>query len=571
MAIARCPEIYRFCLACTGFLVGFHSLNTKEIVRLNATQTIQLLSATVLTYAVIVWTVMQTPYPVHWDDGMYCLRAMDWATIVKDRGILRGVGRGLIYDLPGQYLPAVFITSLPGAMISGTARSMMLCQTAWFIVSQLSIYGIVRKLSSHWPAILAMFWSATITTYVLWSGQVLGEASLFGTLCLLLFLLTSWGETFDWKKALVVGLVLGIGVLTKQHFFVFGSPPVCMFVLWRFFSNRNGGTAFASHAFHLFLLIITPILVAGPWYYIHYKAVLAYAFQPTFLPHYIGESTLLQKLMAYGMVICHDTGVPFVVACVIGMAWSIGIQFFRTNAEGGRWQRFCPVLLLASGVTGFVAASSLGTPNPRFASPAELILGILAIVSFVKLWPQIGKVARSFLVLPFALQCVIGPAQLFGISLPLLLTGVELSGIYAPKDLAGTLQVVTALRDRMLPSSNVWIVGSADEMNSPLVEVMLREMGSRASVWALYGWDESEITLHEITTRIKGGDFLLCDRKAPTSSILMTKWDRELIETFQKGHEYDAISDGGREGATEVRFLLFQKQGMPISNSSHKP
>jgi hypothetical protein len=510
---------------------------------------------------------MQTPYPVHWDDGMYSLRTMDWAAIVKDRGILRGVGRGLIYDLPGQYLPAVFITSLPGAMISGTARSMMLCQTAWFIVSQLSIYGIVRKLSSHWPAILAMFWSATITTYVLWSGQVLGEASLFGTLCLLLFLLTSWGETFDWKKALVVGLVLGIGVLTKQHFFVFGSPPVCMFLLWRFFSNRKGGTAFASHAFHLFLLIITPILVAGPWYYVHYKAVLAYAFQPTFLPHYIGESTLLQRLMAYGQVVCHDTGVPFVISCVIGIAWGIGSQFLRTDAEEGRWRRFGPLLLVTSGVCGFVSAGSLGTPNPRFASPAELILGILAIVSFVKLWPQIGQVARSFLVLPFALQCVIGPAQLFGISLPLVVTGVELSGIYAPKDLAGTLQVVTVLRDSILPSSNVWIVGSADEMNSPLVEVMLREMGIRASVWALYGWDEDEMKLNDILARIKEGDLIVCDRRDSTSSPLMTRWDKELMRAFEEREDFSVLYSG-EAGSNSGRFILVQKRSTVASSTT---
>jgi hypothetical protein len=538
-------------------------VNTVKICQLAL---VVLLSA-VPAFLAVAWT----PLPVHWDDGMYSVRTMDWAEIVYQRGVVRGVGRGLIYDLPGQYLPAVFITSLPAAITCGTARAMMFCQVFWLIVSQASIYGIVRRLCSHGWALIAIFWATTITAYVYWSGQVLGEPSLFGTLSLLLFLLVAWAECFEWKKSIFVGVVLGIGVLTKQHFAVLGAAPVLLFLIWRWFRFRGPGASFKDQLTQFMLLVLTPLLVAGPWYYFHYREVLAYVFQPAFLPHAIGESGRLEKLLAYGRVVCSDTGIPFIATCVTGIVWGIANQFVSCSSSADRWKRFAPLLFVSSGAIGFYAAGSLGNSNPRFAAPAELILGILACVSLANLWPILPRWGRVMALIPFVLHCIIGPAQLVGASLPQFITGVKLSGIYSPKDLTETVRVVETLRGRYEPSSNVWIVGSADELNSPLVDVMLREKGIKASIASLYGWDESEITLDDIIARIKGGDFLLCDRKAPTSSVLMTKWDRGLIETFQNGHEYNAISDGGNGGATEPRFLLFQKQRMTSSNSSPKP
>lgn len=166
--------------------------------------------------------------------------------------------------------------------------SLMTATASWSLVTQLFALRLVSFLFAFAGLMIGLYASVIYSPPTLRRSMLLGfllypliapmffaEFARLGndSLCLLLFgmiwaVLLRWLEDeYDSKRSLLLGILLGLGLLTKAFFLpiTFG---IGLFVLFRIWCERSDQKLFRSR-FKQFTLMFTPLLLIGGSWYVH--------------------------------------------------------------------------------------------------------------------------------------------------------------------------------------------------------------------------------------------------------------------------------------------------------------
>lgn len=241
----------------------------------------------VIILAAIRWS-LDHPFGIHWDEAAY------FNDVGGDVQRARGM---LLIRLAGRILkgyghpPAYRIIALPFLTLAGfhttVARMVsLLC----FALSSWFIYLATRRIASRAAAAIAVLVFCLSPEVVSASIFFSTDAPLYlSTAATLYYVFVFWSKGSRSNTWIGFGLAMGLGFLAKTSFFIVGLPVLAFWLLLGSLKSRViDGPAAQWRAGAL------AILVAAPWWFLHFKTELAYGqYARNFTPNSLGTPSLM--------------------------------------------------------------------------------------------------------------------------------------------------------------------------------------------------------------------------------------------------------------------------------------
>ncbi|MDD5130156.1 MAG: glycosyltransferase family 39 protein [Candidatus Omnitrophica bacterium] len=150
-----------------------------------------------------------------------------------------------------DFKPPLFFLTASASLCFGINKvNMVMSNLLYFTILLFATYGIGRKLYSHKAGLLGAFLVSMFPTIFAFSRVLMTDFSLTAmvTLTYYLFLLNNFKSL---KFALLTGLIIGLGSLTKQAYFIFFIPALAYFFLQK--ENLKSLTTLRNFVFTLIL------------------------------------------------------------------------------------------------------------------------------------------------------------------------------------------------------------------------------------------------------------------------------------------------------------------------------
>lgn len=276
--------------------------------------------------------------------------------------------------------------------------AILFIQSLFAIVLMFALYGVTRFLCPEPEAgvtasLLVFLYPVTFVM----ARQYLLDLPLAAMSTLSMFLLFRVYRFRALSDALLLGLALGLGMLTKWSFAFYLAVPVVI-VLFKMLVDD----ASHPHMIHVSVIILVALLVSACWY------------GPTFRSNW----TMLKRSYAWGahrsdLLWTQPSGLLFYLDDLIFQEISplgflflvLGVLFFlrkKINLERG--------LILAWILAPMIILTLIRYKSPRYALP---YIPAMAIISVVGLYEMKGKFLRTFLWTAFVVLLV---AQYYALS-----------------------------------------------------------------------------------------------------------------------------------------------------------
>ncbi len=162
-----------------------------------------------------------------------------------------------------------------------------------------------------------------------------------------------------------LGLVLGLGLMSKASFPAFVALPL---IVW---SWRNRVRARA-----LLYACAMALAIAGPWYAVQYRKVIAHAVMANDAK-LDPAATMLRNAQAWILTYA-ESGIGYCLLFVVGLGLLAG-WLTRSKPAAGKDRAI--VLLLAGSLPALIYLLQAGWPSSRVALPALILLAIALILS----------------------------------------------------------------------------------------------------------------------------------------------------------------------------------------------
>jgi 4-amino-4-deoxy-L-arabinose transferase-like glycosyltransferase len=229
-------------------------------------------SVVVVILAAIRWSLAH-PYGIHWDEGSY----INEVRIDLQRlqiGRLMSLARSLLMESNFRP-PAYRILALPFLAPFGYHTTLArLSSMACFGLSAVFIYLTVRRIGSRIAGAFAVLVFAL-------SPEVIAATIFFSTegpmylaiSAMLYFIFVYWTEEVSRSRTwILLGLAIGLGLLSKTSFVLIAFPPLA-FVLFENFRKHRGIRGFAP----IINAGVLGGLIAAPWWLVHFRDAMWYA------------------------------------------------------------------------------------------------------------------------------------------------------------------------------------------------------------------------------------------------------------------------------------------------------
>jgi hypothetical protein len=233
--------------------------------------------------------------PPMWDDSWYLTNSEVAFKALKGNDTFTSIYYGLRNDnhfylftlfshlMYGIRAPLIVLTPLLGYFIFGTGFSGL---TATFllqiIIFSLIFHSLVLRQTDAWTAFLAAAITLTMPLTAGLSRIFYVEYVLMILVTLWVFLQSESNNFLRWKHSLLLGIVLGLGMLTKVTFPVYILGPV----LWGLFSflraEKVTGQRLTRLALNGLVILLIGTLIMSSWYFENLKTVLGYAASSSF-------------------------------------------------------------------------------------------------------------------------------------------------------------------------------------------------------------------------------------------------------------------------------------------------
>ena len=222
------------------------------------------------------------------------------------KGKLPGSYQAQFYQQPFFYLTGAAVSGIlnkvlgrtdPHSLVDAakTVSCLASCMILFIAESILPYFSIKKK-----GKLAALSLLAFTPAFYLVAGRV-GEDALTGCLMALAILFTlRWEQTDDWQHALLLGLIYGIGMMTKISCSIVG-----IFTLYIFFRKIRKNSA-RKHVFQV-LLFLAVSLPLGLWYSVRNRILFGQPFtyvlpQSVDGPYYRGADNLVRRFLSLDLI-----------------------------------------------------------------------------------------------------------------------------------------------------------------------------------------------------------------------------------------------------------------------------
>jgi 4-amino-4-deoxy-L-arabinose transferase-like glycosyltransferase len=259
------------------------------------------------------------------------------------------------------------------------------------------------------------------------------------------------------ERSFLAGIVVGLGLLTKETFPAFVLGPLLVLLIRGGWRNWRGLLIFAA----------TAACLAGPWYLAHYHD----------LRGHLGDAGIVN-----GQALASDvttaspgwyvwTAIHYQVLAPLVAFAAIGIALGLAQLARRRLRHPLVIELLAGGFVSWQALTIALPPTPRYSLPALVYFAVLG-TGWILALPRPGRVAVQGLLVLIAIANVLGAGTGLGHRVTVALPGA------APQD--------SYLRARRISlfTDDGFVIG-APERSGDVLNVMrqLKRRGVRRVSW----------------------------------------------------------------------------------------
>jgi hypothetical protein len=208
--------------------------------------------------------------PPPWDDSVYLTSSLAMGDAQADHGVA-GFAREFFR---GNRIrpPLLDALAVPIYLVAGrTYRAAYAINLVFLAVLFATLYRLGKRYASPRAGWLAVWIAGTMPILYGLSRSFLVECGLVTLVAIVMCLVAGWEESSGAGRALAIGLVCGLGLLTKASFPIYVALPL----LYLAVTQRES----VMRAKPLLAFAAPIVLLAAPWYLINFKAALRTALE----------------------------------------------------------------------------------------------------------------------------------------------------------------------------------------------------------------------------------------------------------------------------------------------------
>jgi 4-amino-4-deoxy-L-arabinose transferase-like glycosyltransferase len=378
--------------------------------------------------------------PPMWDDSWYLTNSEIAFKALKGNDTFSRMYYGLRNDnnfylftlfsrlMYGIRAPLIVLTPLLSYFIFGTGfPGLVVTFLLQIIIFGSIFYSLVLRQTDAWTAFLAAAITLTMPLAVGLSRIFYVEYILMILVTLWVFLQSESSNFLSWKHSLLLGVVLGLGMLTKVTFPVYILGPI----LWGLFSflraEKITGQRIARLVLNGLVILLIGTLIMSSWYFDNLKTILGYAASSSFgsisNDYSLGNILDIQTFLRYWTLVINLGISSYYFILLIIFSVIYGMKYLNSREEKDLNKTntnttTTPIFFLWF-IVPFLIFSFGANKDYRFLLPTFPALGFLIARLITKTFPQKREQA---IVIPLVL---LFPCLLF------LYTSLPLSSNYS--------------------------------------------------------------------------------------------------------------------------------------------
>jgi 4-amino-4-deoxy-L-arabinose transferase-like glycosyltransferase len=335
----------------------------------------------------LAWLKIDTR-PPFWDSASHAIKAIDlsyWLTAGAPGFALRQ------WFTSTTYPPLVYWLASPLAILFWpTADVFVGLLTVFAGILIVSTYGTAAHFGGRKAGLLAAFLVSMVPLVYGLERHFLTDVPLLAMVALAIWMLVR-SEAFERRGAsLLSGLALGLGLLTKWAFVLFGGGPLFVAALAAVASRSR------RRLLNLGLALLVALLVAGPWYLANLSSTLDFFGLSSVYAQAEGDPTVgsLDSWLYYARTFVDvQVLLPLALAFVVGLA--VWLLKKRARYETG-------FLLLGGVALPYLASSLFFNKDPRYTMPFLAAVAAITALGLVAIKPRALKIGLISLLALYA-------------------------------------------------------------------------------------------------------------------------------------------------------------------------
>jgi 4-amino-4-deoxy-L-arabinose transferase-like glycosyltransferase len=223
----------------------------------------------------IAWIAVDRTPPA-WDQARYLTDSLQYVHGLRQDGLSGAVNA--FFSADRYYAPGYPAFLFPFELIFGSSvQSALIANLVLWIVLLMTVAAIGRQLFGEMAGIIALAVTATIPELLFFLHQALIDIPAATCACLALLAMLRTSHFTRPAPSALVGVMVGIGLLTKATVAVFLVGPALVIGVRALLRLRTAPNAeLLRVAGNLLLAAALAVAIAGPWYVTNWDTTLAY-------------------------------------------------------------------------------------------------------------------------------------------------------------------------------------------------------------------------------------------------------------------------------------------------------
>ncbi len=220
----------------------------------------------VMMMANIIWIFAETR-PPHWDMARHLWTSLQYLDLL-DRGKLYGLLANYFY-----YPPLLYLTALPFLTIFGVSVQTAILSNAVFMsIAAFSMYGIGKQLWGRRTALLAPIFLLCSPMMITQFKEFQIDAPLTAIVSLTIYMLIRSKEFNSTRYSLLLGITLGLGMLTKWTYVLIMAAPLALSILIALIKSVQKKDWIRPR--NLVMSLVATYAVASVWYITNLRQIM---------------------------------------------------------------------------------------------------------------------------------------------------------------------------------------------------------------------------------------------------------------------------------------------------------
>lgn len=448
------------------------------------------------------WILVNNKPPA-WDEAHYLAGAESLYQTFSDKGLFSYLGETT--TVLGSKAPFISISgSWMFLLFNNSEKAAVLVNIIFYVLFSIFFFLLVSKLHNKFIAFLALGTVSTMPIFFGLARYFLVEFALVAFCFVFLYLLSTINIKSRNINFAVLGVVGGIGLLTKFHFFLFVGLPFSI-VFWEICKKTGSGELLKK----LSIVGIFCFLISAPWYFRNILTVFWHAKRsanPALLGDlYYGNPLSLDVLTRVfweltNQVISSYYLISFLILASLVVLSKRGIKINK--------------LLLTFFLLPFLIFFFGPNRDYRLMLPLAPIVAIFMALVFEKVFGKNYFWATTFLILPTLILVGYSYASGFALNKSLNWGPFEFLGEkpYVQKPSAGYSPIVDVLKfvNQKSNGKRATLVSGSEDTYINVNNLIYYSTREKLPIKVkTVSYTDTNATAHEIISEVDSGDFLI--------------------------------------------------------------